>query len=290
MIGLPLTLVLLSGFAHASWNLLLKRGHNQEIFAWWLLIAQIVLFAPLAVFFLWNGGIQTQGWWFILGTSLIHILYFLFLSRSYMHADLSLAYPIARGTGPALIPVAGVTLLDEEITQLAMIGIVTVIGGIFTAYWWGQIAVIAKDPLRLLKDPGTKYALLTGFTITSYSVWDKVGVNYVTPLLYMYLLSLGTAMGLAPYILWRHRFRAIKEEFQFNILSILGAGILTFFAYGAVLKALQLSNVSYIAPAREIGIVFSVLLGAIVLRESLSTGRIVGSIAITFGVFLIALG
>ena len=101
MTWLPLAFVLSSGLAHAAWNLLLKRSQNQEIFAWLLLVAQVVLFAPLAVFLLIIGGIQDQGWWFILGTSLIHVLYFLFLSRSYIYSDLSLAYPIARGIGPA---------------------------------------------------------------------------------------------------------------------------------------------------------------------------------------------
>lgn len=290
MTGLSLTLVLLSGFAHASWNLLLKRSQNQEVFAWWLLIIQVVLFAPLAVFFLLTRDIENPGWWFILGTSLIHILYFLFLSRSYMHADLSLVYPLARGTGPALVPLVGVVLLDEKVTGLAMLGIMAIVGGIFTAYWWGQVLVIATGPLKFLKDPGTRYALLTGLTITAYSVWDKVGVSYVTPLLYMYLLSLGTATGLAPYMLWHHGARAIKKELRFNTLPIIGAGILTFIAYGAVLSALQFSNVSYVSPAREVGIVFSVLLGAIVLKESLSTGRIVGAVGIILGVFLIALG
>ena len=290
MTWLPLAFVLSSGLAHAAWNLLLKRSQNQEIFAWLLLVAKVVLFAPLAVFLLIIGGIQDQGWWFILGTSLIHVLYFLFLSRSYIYSDLSLAYPIARGIGPALIPIVGVSVLDEKITLLAVLGIMAIIGGIFIAYWWGQILIIARDPLKLLKDPGVKYALLTGITITAYSVWDKIGIGYVTPMLYMYLLSLGAALGLAPYILFRHRYKAIKEELQFNAVKVFGAGILAFFAYVAVLEALRRSNVSYVAPAREIGIVFSVLLGAIVLKESLSVGRIIGAVAITLGVFLIALG
>ncbi|MQF86558.1 MAG: hypothetical protein FI734_03745 [SAR202 cluster bacterium] len=290
MTWLPLALVLSSGLAHAAWNLLLKRSHNQEVFAWLLLIAQVVLFAPLAVFLISIGGIQTQGWWFILGTSLIHVFYFLFLSRSYIHTDLSLAYPIARGTGPALVPLIGVIALGENITDLAIIGIMSIVGGIFTAYWGRQILLITREPSKLLKDPGTKYALLTGLTITAYSIWDKIGVSYVTPMLYMYLLSLGASTGLAPYILLRHEVKGIQKELQFNLARILVAAVLAFFAYAAVLMALRLSNVSYVAPAREIGIVFSVLLGGIVLKESFSKERVIGAIAITIGVFLIAIG
>ena len=154
----------------------------------------------------------------------------------------------------------------------------------------GQASKILTEPLRFLQDTGTRYALLTGVTIAAYSVWDKVGIQYVNPLLYMYLLSLGTTIGLFPYILWKHDIKTLKNELKVNRLSIITAGVLSFIAYGAVLSALQFSNVSYVSPAREVGIVFSVLLGAIVLKESLSTGRIVGAVGIILGVFLIALG
>ncbi|MQF82571.1 hypothetical protein FIM02_00160 [SAR202 cluster bacterium AD-802-E10_MRT_200m] len=290
MTGISLALVLLSGLAHASWNLLLKHSSNQEVFVWWLQIAQVILFAPLAMILLLNGGIESRGWWFILGTSFIHILYFLLLSRTYIHANFSLAYPLARGTGPALVPFLGVGLLDENITLLAMLGIITIVSGIFTAYWWGQIFEIFRNPLKFLKDPGTRFALLTGVTIACYSVWDKVGISHVNPLLYNYLLSLGTGIGLAPYIFWKHSIPTTRKELSLNRLPISGAAILTFFAYSAVLSALQFSNVSYVSPAREVGIVFSVLLGVIVLKERVNTGRVAGSVIIASGVFLIALG
>ena len=290
MTELSLALVLLSGLTHASWNLLLKNSQNHEVFVWWLQITITILLAPVAVILIWNDGIENPGWWFILGTSLIHILYFLFLSRSYMYADLSLVYPLARGIGPALIPFLGIILLGETVSELAILGIIAIVGGIFVLYWWGQISQIFKAPLKFLKNPGVRYALLTGLTISGYSVWDKVGINYVNPLLYMYLLSLGTALGLAPYMIWKHGSRAIKHELVFNMFPIITSGLLTFGTYAIILSVLQLSQVSYVSPAREIGIVFSVLLGAIVLKEPMGIGRITGSLVITIGVFLIGIG
>ena len=132
MTGLSLALVLLSAVAHASWNLLLKYGRNQEVFVWWLQIAIIVLLAPVAAIIVWQDPIEGPGWWFVIGTSLLHVLYFLFLSRGYVHADLSLVYPLARGTGPALVPVLGVVLLDERVSGLAIAGITAIVGGVFT--------------------------------------------------------------------------------------------------------------------------------------------------------------
>ena len=283
-------LVLFSGVAHALWNLMLKRSGNQEVFVWWLQIAQVCIFAPLAIFLFATDNILYPGWWFVLGTSLIHMLYFVFLSRSYKHGDLSLVYPLARGTGPALAPILGIALLGEQVTLIASLGIVTVVVGIFTSYWWGKGLVIIQNPMRLIKDPGTRYALLTGLTIASYTVWDKMGVQYVNPLLYMYLLAAGTVSGLAPYMLGKHGVIAMKKELKMNLFPIIGSAILAFFAYAAVLSALEVSNVSYVSPSREVGIVFSVLLGALILKEPVTRGRVGGSAAILLGVFLIALG
>ena len=290
MTDIALALVLFSGFAHAFWNLLLKRSDNQEIFVWWIQITQIILLSPLALYLIMNEGIQAEGWWFILGTSVIHILYFVFLSRGYMNADFSLVYPIARGMGPALIPILGVIFLKETVSELAIWGIVTIIVGIFTVYWWGHLFEITKNFKKIIKDRGIRYALLTGITIAAYSVWDKVGIQYVDPLLYMYMLALGTAVGLLPYIFLKYAVGAVKKELLLNKTPILFAGILVFIAYGSVLSAMQLSNVSYVAPAREIGIVYSVILARVALGEHMNMGRVLGSLAIISGVFLIAIG
>ncbi|MCH8216456.1 MAG: hypothetical protein IH892_06755 [Planctomycetes bacterium] len=83
---------------------------------------------------------EQPGWWYLLGTIVLHVLYFLLLGRSYTHADLSVVYPIARGFGPALAPVLGVLLLDETVALPAVVGIVSVVLGIYTIYWWGNLA------------------------------------------------------------------------------------------------------------------------------------------------------
>jgi drug/metabolite transporter (DMT)-like permease len=289
MTGLSLALVLLSAIAHSSWNILLKHSRNQEVFVWWLQVAIVVLLFPVAAFILWQDPIERPGWLYLVGTSLLHILYFFFLSRGYARADFSLVYPLARGTGSALVPVLGVVLLQESVSGIAIVGIALVVGGIYTVYWWGRVSQILGDPLKFLKEPGTRYALLTGLTIAGYSVWDKVGVRYVNPMLYMYLMSLGAALGLAPYMALRHGARTMRRELRSSYISIIAAGVLAFIAYSMVLSAFRLSQVSYVSPVREVGIIFSVLMGIIVLKEPFGRGRIIGSVLIALGVLLIAL-
>jgi len=287
--GLAIILVLIAASSNATWNLLAKRAKNQEVFFWCSLSSSSVLFLPLLGFLILKNQIPHAGWWFILGTVFLHVLYFVFLGRSYARADLSLAYPIARGMGPALVPIIGALLLKEVITLMAMIGIICVVVGIFTVYWWGNFLEVLKDPLRMFREPGSRFALLTGVVIAAYSVWDKVGVSYVNPFLYQYFLILGCALFLAPYILRFHRINTIRIEIREKFKSIVLSSLLMFISYGLILFALQFSRVSYVAPAREVGIVIGVLYGSFLLKGPLGKGRIIGSFLIIAGLVLISL-
>ena len=282
-------MILISAVAHASWNLLAKRGQNQEVFVWWSQATIGLLLLPVGAFLFFRFPVVGPGWWFVLGTVILHIFYFLFLARGYAKADLSVVYPIARGMGPTLIPILGVLVLGENVSISAGFGIAFVIVGIYTVYWWGSFSQILSDPLRLLKEPGTRYAVFTGLLIAAYSVWDKVGVSYVSPFLYMYMMSVGTAIGIAPYLLITHGAQSIRTEWKANAVSIVGVALLSFLAYGLVLTALTFSRVSYIAPSREVGIVVGVLLGILVLREPFGGGRLLGSSLIVAGLVVIAL-
>ena len=289
MTGLSLALVLLSSLAHATWNFLLKRSVDKEVFVWGLLVAGAVLLAPLGGVLLWLYPVQNPGWWLVIGTVVLHILYFILLGRGYASGDLSLVYPIARGIGPMLVPVLAVLILHEVVEKPAMVGIAAIVIGIYTVSWWGNLKSILRQPLAILKNSGTRYAILTGLTIATYSLMDKRGVAYVQPFLYMYLMTAGSALGLAPYILRTRGLGAVRKELSLNAGSIAVAGLLTFLAYGLVLTALSLSRVSYVAPAREVGIVIGVILGVFVLKEPFGAGRLLGSGLIVLGLILIAL-
>ena len=130
MTALTLVLVLLSAVAHASWNLLLKRAADPEVFAWCLLVTATVLFAPLGVALAWSNPVEFPGLWFVAATIGLHIVYFVLLGRGYARGDLSLVYPVARGSGPMLVPVLAGVILGEEIALPGVIGIAGVGGGV----------------------------------------------------------------------------------------------------------------------------------------------------------------
>ena len=289
MTALALVFVLASALAHSTWNFLLKRSGDKQVFMWLILVTASIVFVPLGVVLFLLHPFGYPGWVFVLVTIALHMLYFVLLGKGYTHGDLSLVYPIARGMGPMLVPILAVVILSESIGGLAIGGIVAIIIGIYTISWWGNFAKLFKDPLEIIRNSGTRYAILTGLTIASYAIIDKRGVDHVQPFLYMYFMTLGSALGLAPYILGRRSIAQIRTELRANTGPILISGLLTFLAYGMVLTAFSLSRVSYVAPAREAGIAVGVLLGVVILKDPFGRGRLLGSGFIVSGLALIAL-
>ena len=289
MTSLAVIFVLLGALCHATWNLLLKRAVNQEVFAWCLTIGGSVTLAPLAAVLFWIHLPDPTGYRFALASAALQVFYFIALGRAYSRGDLSLVYPIARGIGPVLVPVLAVLVLGETAAWPAVAGIIFIILGIYVVSWWGRFREIIGQPLVVLRDAGVGYAILTGLIITSYTLVDKRGVEHIQPFLYMYLLTLGAAVGLAPYVLVIHGLAPVKREWQQNFWPIMASGVLVFLAYGLVLTAFSLSRVSYVAPAREVGIVIGVLMGVFVLKERLGGGRLLGSAFIVGGLLLVAL-
>ena len=104
----------------------------------------------------------------------------------------------------------------------------------------------------------------------------------------MYLMALGTGLIFTPYILGTHGLNSVVHEWKMNYLKIVVAGVLTVIAYGLVLSALEISKVSYVWPARELGLVVAVILGSTLAKESFGFGRVFGSTIIIVGVFSIA--
>ena len=289
MTPLALSLVLLSACSHSIWNFLLKGSTNREVFTWWMLISISILLIPLGVILFLREPFTTIGLLFIFGTVILHILYYILLARGYASADLSLVYPIARGMAPILVPILGIFVLNERVSSIGLIGILIIILGIGIVYWWGRIKEIIREPLQFLREPGLRYAVGTGIIIAIYSIWDKVGVSHINPVMYMYSMTLGTAISMFPIILRLHGMPSIQAEWNLNKARILGAGAFDFLSYVLILTALTFSPISYIAPAREIGIVLAVLLGSLLLKEPFGKGRILGSLMIILGVSLVAL-
>jgi len=290
MTGLAIVLVLTSAVAHASWNLMVRRSETPELTNWLMAGSGAVVVAPIAVFMWMENPPDMVGWLFIAGTIALHIGYFFTLGRAYKYGDLSVVYPVARGLGLALIPLLGVTILAESVSTLAAVGIAAIFIGVITVGSSSSKGMrVWSQPKTLLADRGLIFAVMTGVLIATYSVFDKRGVDYVEPVLYMFMLQLGSFAGLVPLLGREYTVGEFTQEIRTRWKIGLVGGTLQFLAYGLVLSAFRLSPVSYVGPFRELGIVFGVIMAALILKESITLNRGLGAVAIGTGAVLVAI-
>jgi uncharacterized membrane protein len=288
MSGFALGIVLLAALFHAAWNFLAKKSLNKMAFIWWFLLIASLGYLPMFLYFWPQLAITPTGWACIVATGVLHALYFWFMGGAYERGDLSLVYPLSRGSGPLLVPVLAVTFLQEQLSLPGVLGIVLVVLGIFVIHLKSFSGDSFFEPLRAMRGSASLWALCTGVTIAGYSLVDKVGVGLVYPPAYIYLMFVISLLLLSPYVLTRER-AALKLEWQVNRGPILIDGILVLFTYMMILFAFRLSKVSYVVAAREVSIVFSALLGIFWLKESHAQQKIVGAALIALGVVFIGL-
>jgi drug/metabolite transporter (DMT)-like permease len=246
----------------------------------------VVCYAPFALAVVWFqrpaiGALQLG---FIAGTAVLHTVYFLLLARGYRYGDLSLVYPLARGTGPLITILLAVVLLHERPSLLALCGAVMVALGVF---------LLTGNP-RKLHERGARGAVLfafaTGTSIAAYSIWDKYAVaTLAIPPLLLDWAGNCMRMSLLTPLAWRANAQPRVIWAQHRRL-IIGIGILSPLAYILVLTAMVFTPISYVAPAREISILIAALMGTHLLREAHGTQRLFAAIAMVAGVVALALG
>lgn len=279
-----LALILVAAVAHATWNLLSKRASQADglVFVWLVAVAAAVVWSPLfAGFLLVTGDRPTWADLAVIGGSTaLHLGYFLTLQRGYGAGDLSVVYPVARGTGPMLASLIAVLFLGERPSAVGVAGIALVGVGVFMLSGGG-----AGGDLRGLL-PG----LVVGLFIAGYTVWDSrvVSTFAVAPLMLNYLGEVGRALALTPFVLATRR-RLVLPVWREHRLRILGAAVLIFVSYLLVLVAFTMAPVSVVAPAREISVLIAVVLGGRLLAEGDLPRRLLAAGVILGGVVAIAL-
>ena len=280
-------LILVAAFLHAGWNLLAKRVAGGAEFVWLIALVSTIIYTPFVLVLL---AVQRptltpiQGM-FMVGTALLHVGYFVSLQRGYRVGDLSLVYPLARGTGPLLALLGAVLLLGERPTPLALVGAGLIIGSVFVLAGGTTLLTDRTEGAR----GALYYGLLTGTFIAAYTLWDKVAVGalLIHPLLYDWSSNLGRTLLLAPVAV--RRWQETKRVWREWRLETLGVAILSPLAYILVLFALTFTPVSYVAPAREVSILIGAVLGARLLAEGDARRRLLAAGGMVVGVVILAL-
>jgi drug/metabolite transporter (DMT)-like permease len=279
-----LCLVLLAALTHASWNIYAKVAAESRHFVWLFSAGSVLIYGPVvvAVLYVERPMFEARHWLALAATSVLHLLYSLSLQTGYRHSDLSVVYPIARGTGPLLSFIGAGLLLGEVPTAQSVIGLLLIVGGILL------VAGIVGHHKRAPR-VGVFYGLLTGALISAYTLNDgwAVKVLLISPFLIDFTGNLFRMVVLAPRA-FRDRARVALEARTYRkpviIVSVLGP-----LGYILVLFAMRLAPVSHVAPARELSTLVGAWFGSRLLREDSGPWRITGAALIVAGVVSLAL-
>lgn len=283
-----LALVIVAAVLHASWNYLLKKcGGGIGVLSLSAIVATVAL-TPFSLFLILANGIVLSPTMVavIIGGGVLHLIYFLLLDRAYRSGgDLSVVYPLARATGPLITIVVATLFFGERMSLVAVVGALLI--GVSALLLTGNPAkLFSKDTTA-----GAGFAVLCGCMIASYTVWDKqvVAVLLIPPVVYDWAANLSRIMMLTPMAMKREP-GAISRAWRDHRQTVIAIGVLSPLSYILVLTAMVFTPVSYVAPARELSILFAALLGAHALKEGDAKRRTIAACGMVLGVSALALG
>jgi uncharacterized membrane protein len=286
-------LVAISAVLHVAWNVRLKTAGDPLRAATVGMLAASLAIVPIGIAaWLLDGSpaLPPEGLALGVVSGVVEAGYFILLSAAYRRGDLSVVYPIARGTAPLLAVVIGVGLLGEQLGVAGSIGVVALLAGF----------LLLQQPWNAVRghrgfDPAIAFALATGVSIATYTALDRLGTRLIDPLPYAAILWVTTSVVLVGWVLTVARdgggvFSGGDEAMRRAAVG----GFLTLGAYVLILVALSVAPLSGVAPLRESATVFAAAWGSVRLGEA-ATGRetarrIGASVLIVAGALLLAVG
>jgi drug/metabolite transporter (DMT)-like permease len=281
-----LLLVAVAAVAHATWNLTIKAaGTSGTRFLWLTFVVATIAMGPFGIASLAQVGSRMPELLPLgLGSGILQVAYFLSLQRGYRMGDVSVVYPLARGSGPLLSVTFAIVLFGERPGVLGLIGAGVVVVGVIVIGLAGGRGRFTANRAGIL------YGLLVGVVIAAYTLWDANAVVHVKlpPLGYFWITILVQLLAFAPFALRqpRHTIALAKRHW----VAVLVVGILSPLAYVLILFAFTLAPVALVAPAREVSVVLVALGGWLLFKEPHPVQRIIGAVVVLGGVALLAIG
>lgn len=283
MPALALIAVLLAAVTHSTWNLYAKKAAGSRHFVWLYSVGSIVLYLPIIAWIMVYerphlGTIECLA---LTATAVLHTGYSLVLQAGYRTSDLSLVYPIARGSGPLLSFVGATLLLGERPTLLAALGLVLIVAGILL------VAGLTREPHRAPK-AGIFFGLLTGLFIAGYTVNDGWSVKSLalSPFIIDFSGNLIRVVVLTPLAL--RDLPGAAREARVYAKPAAVVGVLGPLGYILVLFAMRIAPISHVAPARELSTLVGTYFGSRLLQEKAVPARLAGAVCIVVGVVSLA--
>ena len=286
-------LVLLAAACHAAWNVIAKKigGGNHFV-----LLGSMLVCLVWGPFVLYEGIADVPGWGWaewgaVVVSSLVNVVYFRALLHGYAVSDMSVVYPVARGSGPLIASAGAVWWLGESLTWMGAAGALAIVAGVFVIAGGPGLWRHAQAPSqRTHVYRGITWGAVTGLMVAAYTLVDAYAVKVLqmSPLLVIYFSNVVRVPLMLPAVLRdASGFAAFcRARWQGALLF----AVLAPLAYVLVLYAMRIAPVSHVAPAREVSMLFAAVLGGTLLAEGDRWLRLVAAALIAAGVVALAVG
>jgi len=275
-------LIVASGFILSVWNLFVKKAEDPSAFFLGATFFALALYTPAFIMLIAPRLAPPPPAAFaaVAAAGLTEGLYFVLLTYTYRRGDLSLVYPVSRGSAPVFILAGGALFLTERVTPWGGVGIALIVVGIAAVAWPGRGTRVTFGTVAL--------SVLTGAAIAVHHVCYKWALAFWTPYAAIYMAWLVAAATLAFYCVVTRPFFRIAHYIFDHALAAGAVGVVAMAGFLCALVALDMTLVSYVGAARNVGVIFSVLFGAQFLGEGAKWRRLAGAAAITAGVVAMA--
>jgi drug/metabolite transporter (DMT)-like permease len=271
--GSAVALALGAAVLHAVWNMLLSRAPDTEAATAVALALGVALFALPALVW-WR--LDASAWPYVAASAAFELGYISTLAAGLSRGDLSVVYPLARGSAPVIVLAVSAGVLGAVTSAWQVAGVGLVAAG-----------VLLVRGLRRPDDPVVvALALACGACIAGYTIVDAHGLDHAAALPYLWIVLAITSLGYLPLVARMRGPAALRASLRWETAA---AAVLLFGAYLLVLAALRLAEPGPVAAVRETSVVIATALGALVLREPVTRARAAGALVVVTGIAVIAL-
>lgn len=272
--------VLAAAALHASWNAVTKVSADAFISLSLIGIFAGIVALPLVFVF---GFPSIQSWIWLFASIVVHLGYYIFLSRAYKTGDLGIVYPIARGVAPLLTTIAGTLFLGETVSTTALLGIAFIVGGVLI------LSLARTRGISRIDNHALMYAFLTACTVSAYTFADGFGArasqNTHGYIALLFVLD-GAALGVLAYVLrGRQLIDGVAQHWRVGVAG----GSMALAAYWIAIWAMTVAPIPMVAALRETSVMFAALISAFVLKEGVKISRFAAAFVVVIGVALLRL-
>jgi len=249
------TLAVLAGaLLHACWNVLVKAGTDRQRDTVTIVAAGVLPFLPRLAY----PCIP-----YLVSSVVIHVGYYFLVASAYRVGDLSLVYPLMRGTAPAMTALVAMAVLHESLPPLGWAGVSLVCGG----------ALLLIVEVRGTSGSTVALALGNAAVVVLYTMVDGMGARLSGHALaytgWMLLLT-GVVVVVYAFLTDRSQFLAhLRVRYRIGLLG----GACLYASYAFALWAMTYAPIGLVAALRETSVVFAILLAVLFLRERVSRVR-----------------